>query len=127
MSGKIKKRKKKTRRRFDPSFTRGVYLLLASRPSTRLAPKIIGKGTRENPFVIQDDLDNADCSHSEGDCPTDWDSELDGDFGGMNPTFDDGTPERLEKESEELVRRWGEWEAKMKKACCKRKYYKYNT
>ncbi|RPA73000.1 hypothetical protein BJ508DRAFT_314213 [Ascobolus immersus RN42] len=27
----------------------------------------------------------ADCEHSDGDCPTDWDSELEGDFGGTNP------------------------------------------
>ncbi|RPA87695.1 hypothetical protein BJ508DRAFT_320691 [Ascobolus immersus RN42] len=67
---------------------------------------------------------NTDCTHSDGDCPTDWDSELEGDFGGTCPVFDDRTPERLEEEGEILMERLRVWELKMKNKCCKEKFYK---
>ncbi|RPA80110.1 hypothetical protein BJ508DRAFT_327603 [Ascobolus immersus RN42] len=91
--------------------------------------------TAANPITISDSEDDhhkdsghdhSDCEHSDGDCPTDWDSELEGDFGGTCPVWELGTPERLEGEGEELMERWAEWENKMKEPCCKRKYYKYN-
>ncbi|RPA73282.1 hypothetical protein BJ508DRAFT_313967 [Ascobolus immersus RN42] len=65
-----------------------------------------------------------ECDHSEGNCPTDWDSELEGDFGGTIPVFGCDDPERIEEESDAIIRRWDAWESKMANACCRDRFYR---